>query len=746
MRPEHRPTRFLVNGLIAVGVVLGGVGYGAAATPTVFKLTRPRTLVTVPGPIVGFAQDGTNIVWARGGVACGGIIQLKSLSTGAARFLDRRGGPMCEELEEGGFVDSMTLAGTRALWATAKETLGNVYFRLFTAVPGGGGERRLGSLALDHDDELLAPVPMAGDAGTLLFARRSSGYGSFERSGVYRVGQRARSVAGTEGALDIAAEGSRFVLARRISGGCACNFSPLWSPDGKHIAFVSYRAEGSRPQVFVMNADGSDLHKLTDGESFEWAPDGSALAAYNKGNLIVARPDGGVRTFHRGGLDDIEWSPDAQQLAFADSGRRIHVISAAGGSSRQLGVRGGGIVWSPDSQNLAYARFVGEPSRGSGHVFVIPASGGRERDLGSGSGWPRWSPDSRRLAYTRWVDGPGMTTHVVVASLSGTPAVDLGVSAFHSWSPDSTAVAFTRQDGIYLAAADGSAVRRIAATGCGNCLAETEWSRDGRWIAFADGDLWVVRPDGGALRRLARGVKHFVWSPTSRALSYVPPVAASAGGSMMIVDIESGAARRIPAGLWVSWSPDGQGLVYVLEPAGRPSGTREIAVTDMSGTSTVLTHTEAAPARIVVETRARTGNRLSSFDASLNLIGLAFSGSRVALVLDKAGFRPEPVRGARTGIEIRTTAGRLLRRVVVPRPMWGELTMSGRWVAFVTWPTGSGGDEMRAIRLLDVLSGRTTILARAPIVVGLSIDGNRVAWAETGPTTSRVRAVTLRHG
>jgi Tol biopolymer transport system component len=736
----------MVNGLIAVGIVLGGVGDGAAATSSVLQPPRPKTILTIPGPIVALAQDGTNIVWANGGAACGGIIQLKSLSTGAARFLDGRGGPMCEELKEGGFVDSMTLSGTTALWATAKETLGNVYFRLFTAVPGGGGERRLGSLALDHDDELLAPVPMAGDAGTLLFARRSSGYGSFERSGVYRVGQRARSVAGTEGALDIAAEGSRFALARRIVGGCACNFSPLWAPDGKHIAFVSYRAEGSAPQVFVMNADGSDLHKLTDGESFEWAPDGSALAAYSNGNLIVVRPDGGVRTLHRGGLDDVEWSPDAQQLAFADSGRRIHVISAAGGPSRELGVRGGGIVWSPDSQNLAYARFVGGRPGGSDHVFVIPASGGGEHDLGSGSGWPRWSPDSRRLAYTRWVAGSRTTTHVVVASLSGTPPVDLGVSASHSWAPDSTAVAFTRQDGIYVAAPDGSAVRRIAPTGCGNCLAETEWSPEGRWIAFADGDLWVVRPDGGALRRLARDVKHFVWSPTSRALSYVPPVAASAGGSMMIVDIESGAARRIPAGLWVSWSPDGQRLVYVVEPAGRPRGTREIAVVDMSGSSTVLTRTEAVPARMVVETRARTGNRLSSFDASLNLIGLAFSGSRVALVLDKAGFRPEPVRGARASIEIRTTAGRVLRRVVVPRPMWGKLTMSGRWVAFVTWPTGSGGDEMRAIRLLDVLSGRTTILAQAESVVGLSLERNRVAWAEQGPTTSRVRVVTLPDG
>src|SRR5687768_16508655 len=76
MRTEHRRTRFLVNGLIA-GVVLGGVGYGAAAPPSVVK--QPKTLVTVPGPIVGFAQDDKHLAWLTRGGRCGYRLQIRAL-------------------------------------------------------------------------------------------------------------------------------------------------------------------------------------------------------------------------------------------------------------------------------------------------------------------------------------------------------------------------------------------------------------------------------------------------------------------------------------------------------------------------------------------------------------------------------------------------------------------------------------------------------------------------------------------
>jgi len=59
-------------------------------------------------------------------------------------------------------------------------------------------------------------------------------------------------------------------------------WDPVWSPDGSQILFASGSQE--RPQLYIMNSDGSDVRQITDMDGLhgriDWSPDGSTLATY----------------------------------------------------------------------------------------------------------------------------------------------------------------------------------------------------------------------------------------------------------------------------------------------------------------------------------------------------------------------------------------------------------------------------------------------------------------------------------
>ena len=104
----------------------------------------------------------------------------------------------------------------------------------------------------------------------------------------------------------------------RLTNNPAIDDSPAWSPDGTKIAFVSYR-DGNE-EIYIVDADGSSQTRLTDNSASDcfpsWSPDGTKIAfsSDRDGNdeIYVVDADGSSQTRltdNSADDDQPEWSP-----------------------------------------------------------------------------------------------------------------------------------------------------------------------------------------------------------------------------------------------------------------------------------------------------------------------------------------------------------------------------------------------------------------------------------------------------
>jgi len=150
--------------------------------------------------------------------------------------------------------------------------------------------------------------------------------------------------------------------------GCAPSDPPIrgYDPDAAHVAFVEGFGDGKGEELFVMNADGSGLTRLTnnavDDHNLVWSPDMSRIAWHRSiaGNteIWVVNPDGSGQTRLSIGpegdaLRDGGWSPDSSRIAFGsnrDGNGEIYLVNANGSGLTNLTNNpgeDGGPVWSP---------------------------------------------------------------------------------------------------------------------------------------------------------------------------------------------------------------------------------------------------------------------------------------------------------------------------------------------------------------------------------------------------------------
>ena len=364
---------------------------------------------------------------------------------------------------------------------------------------------------------------------------------------------------------------------------------PLFSPDGRRLAFISTRTGGG--DIYVLDLASGQVRRVTWDDGLEqldaWSADSNWLLFSS-----TSRDIAGMNDIFRVAADGGTAMPVSEE-------RYVNEFSAAA---------------SPDGRTLAFvARGISAGQwwrRGSSHIdqselWTMPLNGPAaytqitRRD--ARQSWPMWSGDSRSLFY---VSDRGGAENVWTRPAAA-EGRDRQITSFKdgrvlwpSIAADGRTIVFERDFGIWTLDASSGQARPVKITRRGASISPaperlrltTQFSElalapDGRKLAFvARGDLFAAstKEGGDATRVTATDAieSQPVWSPDSRKLAYV--ASRDGGQKISLYDFASGAHTALTPGTAADISP-------VFSPTGKEiaflRNRRELRVIDLATTA-----------------------------------------------------------------------------------------------------------------------------------------------------------------
>jgi len=302
---------------------------------------------------------------------------------------------------------------------------------------------------------------------------------------------------------------------------------PQCSPDGQSVAYtvstIDAKEDKGSTHIWMVGFDGRNDRQITFSNDSEGAP---------------------------------RWSPDGKYLSFTSArssgkpgvrGNQIWLLDRSGGEAYQLTDFKGrlqGYEWSPDSKRIAV--LIGDPDPDAPDPSATPLPGTPPK--------PPKPIVIDRYRYKQDVQGyllSGRHTYVYIYDIATKKLDRLTKSKWDessiSWSPDGKRIAFMSSHAddpdrdpaaqLYVADATAGVTEKLLTTADNRAnRTRPEWSPDGNWIAFLEGDekkfgaygqehLSIVRSDGSApparvaaSEALDRSVSNPRWGDDGKAI------------------------------------------------------------------------------------------------------------------------------------------------------------------------------------------------------------------------------------